>query len=67
MMSWKIEPKSGDEAWTWATVEGAGAAVGPAVELVWDWALVAALASPPALWEPTAGASGLVAGALMVA
>lgn len=45
-MSWKIEPKSGDDAWTWATVDGAGAAVGPVVELVCDWAFEAADASP---------------------
>ena len=66
-MSWKISPKSGDEAWTWATVEGAGAAVvPPLVEFVCDWALVAALPSP-ALVAMAEGASGPPDGLEMVA
>lgn len=63
----KMLPKSGDEAWAWATVEGAGAAVvPPLVELVCDWALVAALASPASV-AIAEGALGPPVGPEMVA
>ena len=60
-------PMSGVDAATWAGVEGAGAVVEGEP---WATAFEAADASPlspVALVEPTAGASGLVDGALTVA
>ena len=67
-MSCMREPKSGEAAWTWATVEGPGPVdpPPPAVELVCDCAFEAADASP-ALVAIGDGALGPPDGLEMVA